>query len=128
MSGRRQEKLGWTGGWLGGFLWVVILAVVFFVQGRWIQGAIGLLIAGIACVIIPWVAPWRYPNTRYRALMIPIYLLFFVAVAWGVWSLGDPRQMGLNSWWALLLLLPVLTPLWTAGNRRWEDSDTGHPT
>ncbi len=28
MSDRRQEKIGWIGGWFGGFIWVLILSVV----------------------------------------------------------------------------------------------------
>ncbi len=122
MSDRRQEKLGWIGGWLGGFVWVVILAVVFLAQGRWIAGATGLAIAGVGCAAVFLGAPWRHPGTAYRVLMVPVYVAFFGAVAWGVLALEDPRQMGIHGWWALLLLLPMLAPFWTAGNRRWDDS------
>ena len=123
MHVRRQEQIGWIGGWLGGFCWVLILSIVLFVQGKTIQAGIGLLITCVAGVTIVFLSPWRHPRTRYRRLMVPIYVLFLAAVAWGVWSLGDPRQMGIHSWWSLLLLLPVLMPLWTAGNRRWEDGN-----
>ena len=34
MADRRQEKIGWLGGWAGGFIWVVILAVMLLVQGK----------------------------------------------------------------------------------------------
>jgi hypothetical protein len=123
MAGRRGEKLGWIGGWLGGFVWVLILAVVFLVQGRWLEAAVGLLLVAVACLTVVLSSPWRHPKTRYRVLMIPVYALFFLSVAWGVWATEDPRRMGFNSWWALLLVLPVLSPLWTAGSRRWEDGD-----
>jgi hypothetical protein len=121
---RRQERIGWLGGWLGGFIWVAILAAVFLVQGRQVQAAIGLLITIVACGAIVLAAPWRHPATPYRTLMLPIYALFLVAVAWAVWTLGDARALGINSWWGLLLLLPALLPLWTVGNRRWGDGDT----
>jgi len=121
MAGRRQEKLGWIGGWLGGFVWVAILAVVFLVQGRWLAGIVGLAVAVVACAAVLLTAPWRHPGTPYRVLLIPIYVLFFGAVGWGIWAMGDPRQLGLNGWWSLLLVLPILTPLWTVGGRRWED-------
>jgi hypothetical protein len=117
---RRQEKLGWAIGWSGGFIWVWILAVVFFVQGKALQAAIGLLIAIAAAGAIFFFSPWRHPRTRYRRLMAPIYGLFFAAVAWAAWSFDDPRQAGIGSWWSILLLLPVMMPLWTVGSRRWE--------
>ena len=121
MNGRRQQKLGWIAGWLGGFVWVPILAVVSFAQGSWIHGTVGLLIAGVACVTIFLFGPWRYPKTQYRLLMVPVYVLLFVALAWGVWALGDSQQMGLNSWWSLFLLFPALLPVWIAGDRCWDD-------
>lgn len=123
MRERRQEKLGWTGGWLGGFVWVLILALVMFAQGHWGRGVLGLFIAGAACTSILAASPWRYPKTQYRVLMAPIYLLLFAAVGWGVWAFGDPRRMGINSWWTLLVLAPTLTPLWVVGRRRWEDGE-----
>lgn len=32
--------------------------------------------------------------------------------------------MGINGWWSLLLLMPILMPLWIVGDRRWEDGET----
>lgn len=123
MQERSQEKFGWIGGWLGGFIWVFILSVLFLVQGKAAQAAIGIVITCLACAVIVFLSPWRNPRTPYRKLMVPIYLLFLVALAWGVWSFGDLRQMGINSWWAVLILLPVLVPFWTVGSRRWDDGD-----
>ena len=34
MRERRQEKIGWVGGWLGGFVWVLFLSVILFVRGQ----------------------------------------------------------------------------------------------
>jgi hypothetical protein len=123
MPERRQEKLGWVGGWLGGFIWVLILSVLFLFQGRAREAGVGLLISGAACGTVFFCAPWRYPRTTYRRLMVPMYTLLFAAVAWGAWSLGDLRQAGIHSWWTLLLVLPVLMPLWSVGDRRWVDHD-----
>jgi hypothetical protein len=123
MPERRHEKLGWTLGWIGGFVWVLILSVVFLIRGDVLQATLGAVLTAAACVAIIGLSPWRHPRTRYRGLMAPIYVLFFTAVAWGVWAVGDVRQLGINSPWALLALLPVMTPLWTVGSRRWEDSD-----
>ena len=44
MGNRKGERIGWICGWLGAFLWVVVLAVIFFVQGRAAEAAVGLAI------------------------------------------------------------------------------------
>lgn len=124
MSDRKQEKVGWILGWSGGFIWVLILSVIFFVQGRMLQGCIGMLITSTAFVVILFFSPWRHPHSQYRALMAPIYILFLLAIIWGVWSSDDAYKMGFNSWWSALILLPVLIPFWTVGGRRWGSDDS----
>ncbi|MEI8183138.1 MAG: hypothetical protein WCG29_10590 [Desulfomonile sp.] len=34
MANRLGEKAGWIGGWCGGFLWVLLLSVMWVVKGR----------------------------------------------------------------------------------------------
>ena len=126
MQQRKQEKIGWIGGWLGGFIWVLILSIVFFVQGKAMQGGIGLLIVFMACAAIVMFSPWRHPQTLYRKLMMPVYVLFVAALIWALWSFENPETMGFNSWWSLLILLPALTPFWTVGKRRWDDGNSEH--
>lgn len=122
MRERRQQKLGWVGGWLGGFAWVLFLSLGLLVGGQAWPAVVGLLIWAIACAAIGFLAPWRHPGTTYRRLLAPLYVLFLGAVGWGVWSFGGARQIGL-SWWSLLLLMPIVMPLWMGGHRRWQDSD-----
>jgi hypothetical protein len=122
MAQRSGEKFGWIGGWLGGFIWVVILSIIFLVQGRAINGVIGLALFCVAVVTILAAAPWRHPDTRYWKLLIPVYVVFFTAIAWMVWSSLDLDSLGLN-WWNSFVILPILLPFWTAGRRRWSDSD-----
>jgi phosphatidylserine synthase len=123
MTTRSGEKLGWVLGWSGGFVWVLILSVIVLAQGEPERAALGLAILGAAVTSILLFAPWRYPAVSYRRLMTPIYILFFTAVAWGVWALGDARQMGITGWWSASLLLPLTIPLWVLGGRRWQDGD-----
>jgi len=123
MRERRQEQIGWVGGWLGGFVWVLLLSVSLLVRGETWPAVIGLLISAFACTAIGFFAPWRHPRTTYRRLLAPLYVLFFCAVGWGVWSFGGLRQIGIHSWWSLLLLMPIMLPLWMGGNRRWQDND-----
>ncbi|MDH5508289.1 MAG: hypothetical protein OEZ02_13785 [Anaerolineae bacterium] len=121
MGERNQEKMGWVGGWLGGFIWVLILSLVFLAKGMLLEAGIGLLITGSACFSILTFSPWRYPLSPYWRLMAPIYVLFLLALGWGIWAFGDPKQMGIQSWWSVFLLLPIMLPLWLVGTRRWED-------
>lgn len=121
MSGRKQQKLGWIVGWSGGFIWVVILSIVFIARGQLISAGVGFLLAGGAISVIVLTSPWRNPQTTYRKLMVPIYLVLFISLVWAMWAWGGPEKMGFTSWWSLSVLIPVLIPLWTVGNRRWED-------
>jgi hypothetical protein len=126
MRERRQEKIGWVGGWLGGFVWVSFLSVTLLVRGQLLPAVIGLLLFAMACAAIWFFAPWRHPRTTYRRLLVPLYVLLILAVGWGIWSFGGPRQIGI-SWWSLLLLMPIMMPLWTGGHRRWHDTDVQSP-
>lgn len=116
---RKGEKIGWLGGWSGGFVWVIILAGVFLFQGKTAAGILGLAIAACGFAAIWFFAPWRHPETLYRMLMIPIYVVFLLAVAWAVWGMEDPRAMGISGKQSAFLLLPLMLPMWTAGRRRW---------
>ena len=95
---RKGEKIGWAAGWMGGFIWVIILSMIFLVQGRWLNAILGLLIVVAAVLAILRCAPWHYPNTPYWKLMLGPYAVFFLSVAWAVWSYGGIYGLGLN-WW-----------------------------
>lgn len=125
MTNRRGEKIGWTGGWLGGFIWVAILSVVFLVQGQILKGLVGIALTLLAVVTIVSLAPWRFPQTPYWKLMVGPYAMFFLSIVWGVWSYGGLSALGL-SWWNLFLLLPLLFPLGSQSKRTWADGET-HP-
>ncbi len=119
MKNRVGEKIGWIAGWLGGFLWVLILAVMFLFQGKGREGIIGLALVALGVFYTFSCAPWKYPQTLYWRLMIRLYAVFLTAIAWAIWSFGGWQGSGLNGWF-LLLLLPVLAPLFTIGRRTWE--------
>ncbi len=120
MTSRSGEKWGWLGGWLGGFVWVLLLSLVLIGQGRTLQAVIGGGIVGLAIGVVVGFAPWRFPRTPYRVLMIPVYLLFLASLAWGIWVSTDLRHILFGNPWSFLVLLPLLLPWWTVGNRRWE--------
>ncbi|MEW5875570.1 MAG: hypothetical protein AB1752_10350 [Candidatus Zixiibacteriota bacterium] len=123
MDSRRGERLGWTIGWLGGFLWVAILAVMLALQSRWAAAVTGCAIVVGAVAVILRASPWRCPRTPYWKLMLPVYALFFGAIGWAVLVAGDLHELGIVNWWSLFLLLPLLLPLWINGRRRWSDAE-----
>lgn len=120
MVERKGERLGWIFGWLGAFLWVAVLAVVFLARGLAVEGVCGLALTAVAVLCVFAFAPWRKPSRPMGTLMIPLYLVFFAAAAWAIRSFGGWKAAGLK-WWNLLVLLPVLIPLATAGKRTWAD-------
>jgi hypothetical protein len=52
MKPRSGEKLGWLLGRSGGFIWVLILAVVVWTQGEALQAALGLVVFSTAVASI----------------------------------------------------------------------------
>jgi len=122
MTGRQGEKIGWTVGWLGGFIWIAILAVMFLFQGKHAAGITGLVLFGIAVFCICYFTPWRYPTTFYWKLMAAPYIALLTSVPWAVWAFGGLETAGLN-WWMLALLLPILVPAANLYRRRWMDFD-----
>jgi hypothetical protein len=114
--------MGWIGGWLGGFIWVFIMSVLWLVWGQELEGITGLLLVGLAAVVIIAFAPWRHPTTPYWRLMLPAYVMFFLSVAWAFWSFRASPAVG-SSWWWLWFILPLLIPFGTFGRRRWDGLD-----
>ena len=122
MANRKGEKAGWVLGWLGGFLWVAVFAVIFLAQGRMVEGLLGLALtaAAVFCVFI--LAPWRHPSTKFAKLMIPLYAILFASAAWAISSFGGLKNSGLT-WWNLFLFIPILIPLGTMGGKKWGKAD-----
>jgi len=124
MEKRSGEKIGWTAGFLGGFIWVAALSVLFFIQGEALKGALGLLITSGAVASVIFFSPWRHPLTRAWKLMLVPYLLFAASIVWSVMAYGGFEKLGLN-WWNCLWLFPMLLPFWTGGCRKWTDGEAG---
>jgi hypothetical protein len=102
----------------------VILGGLWIVQGRLLPGASALALAALGGLVIFARRPWRHPNTPLRRLMVPIYVVFLLAVGVSLALLGGVDGLGLGPW-SVFLLLPILLPLWTVGSRRWCDGPPG---
>jgi predicted RND superfamily exporter protein len=124
MSGqnRKGEKVGWSLGFSGGFLWIVVLGVLFLFQGKTAEGLLGLALSAVGILFVFVFAPWRHPLKAYGFLMIPIYLAVLAGVAWAIQSFGGWAESGLR-WWNLLVLFPALTPIIILGARKWIDGE-----
>lgn len=119
---RRGEKIGWTASWIGGFIWVAILSIMFLFQKKIAPGILGMFLTGAAIVVICSFAPWRHPLTPYWKLMLVPYGIFFLSIAWVIWGYGGLESIGLN-WWNVLWIIPALSPFGLLSNRKWAESD-----
>lgn len=124
MTDRKGEKIGWTVGWMGGFLWVAIIALIFLYQGKWAQGVSGLVLTGVAVFCILFFAPWRFTSTRYWKLMLIPWVVLLLSVVWAVWVFGGFTSEDLR-WWHFLWVLFIITPLCAIGGRKWEQTGGG---
>lgn len=126
MSERRGERIGWIGGWSGGFIWLFILSVIWLIQARYAASILGFALFVAALVSIVSMAPWRHPRTPYWKLFLPIYGVLGLAIAAAIWGAGGPEKLGLNAW-SLPLVLVLLIPFVTAGKQCWNDRQTPVP-
>ena len=53
MESRSGEKWGWIGGFGGSFLWLLILAVLFYFKGQTTAALTGLALLGVAAFTAP---------------------------------------------------------------------------
>jgi hypothetical protein len=116
---RKGEKIGWIGGWFGGFIWLGLLSVVWIVQNKILNATLGILLFTVAIILIFTFAPWKHPNTKYWKLMLPIYSLFFISIASSIYLYGGLKSLGIN-WTSFLWIIPSLLPFVTTGNRKWN--------
>jgi hypothetical protein len=121
MEKRRGEKIGWICGWLGGFIWLVILSIISLFEYKWLEGCSGLVLTCIAVASILCFVPWRHPSVPYWKLMLIPYALFLASAVWAVWSFGGLMEIGLNGW-NVFLFLPILLPFGILSRRTWADS------
>ena len=122
MASRKGERIGWSVGWLSGFIWVAALSILLFFQQKFFEGALGFIVLLFAVLTIIFSAPWKHPKTEYWKLFVFPYFAFFLSLFWAIWAYGGLKPLGLN-WWNLLWILIFIIPYVTSGNRRWSDGE-----
>jgi hypothetical protein len=115
---RKGEKIGWIGGWMGGFIWLGLLSVIWVFQGNFAIGIGGVVLFSVAIITIFATSPWRHPDTKYWKLMLPIYFLFFISISLAICQYDGLENFGLK-WPALFWILPGFIPFATVGQRTW---------
>ena len=117
---RKGEKIGWIGGWIGSFLWLGVLACIWFIQGRIPYGLIELFLFCLAIVIIISFEPSKHPETSYWKLMLPMYVLLVISIGFSIFAFGGMKKMGL-SWVSFFWVVPMLLPMFTMGSKKWDE-------
>jgi len=122
MTGRRGERIGWIGGFAGGYLWVVVLSVVFIFQGKPAEGLSGICLVGLAIGCVVLLAPWHFPSTAYWKLMLIPYGIFGISIIWAVWAFGGVKTVvAAFTWWEFVWMVPLLLPFGIIGSKRRSD-------
>lgn len=125
---RMGEKTAWVFGWMGAFLWVLILGLVEMNRHEYFSGVVLLVLWALSVFLIFKYAPWRSPFIRYWQLMMPLYgllaslvLILYVFIV----GIGDAGRYS----YFLLGAVPALLPLFIIGARRWATpAPTATPT
>lgn len=118
---RKGEKLGWTLGWIGVFLWVFIISIVFLIQNKIIFGILGILIFLTALFLIFYLSPWRNKTIKYWLLMLPLYIISIISiivVIFGFGGINNLSEIQYGSW-----IIPCLVPIFILGRKTWQDND-----
>jgi hypothetical protein len=84
-----------------------LLSIVWLFQGSTQKALIGIFLFLVAMVTIFFLAPWRFPKTKYWLIMLPPLVIFFVSVAVSIKLWGGFEKAGLRP--AELLVLSVIS-------------------
>ncbi len=116
---RKGEKIGWAGGWFGGFIWLLILSIVWLFQRKFLFGTFGIILFVVAIFCILHFCPWKHPKTEYWKLMLPIYILFFASVVMSIFAFDGLNHPDLH-WYSFSWILTCFVPFVIVGKRTWN--------
>ena len=116
---RKGEKIGWTVGWIGGFIWILVFAFILFFQGSVIYGVIAFVLFSLATISIIKLSPWKHPDAKYWKLMVPIYSIFLISIIFIIYVLNgfdDLSKIQYGLW-----IFPCLSPIFILRNKKWDN-------
>ena len=123
MNKRKGEKIGWIGGWLGAFLWLLVLSIIMLVRGDTMPGIIAFLMFIVAVLVISLLTPWRFPNTKYWIVLLPPYIVFLISAFTCIMFFGGLETIGLK-WTNFLWFVALLRPFFTIGAKTWNEGQS----
>lgn len=123
---RKGPEAGWIWGGIGSLLWIPILTVVFLFKGMMFTAAVSVILFVGGVFYLFRFAPWKHPGTPLwkPALGLVAVLILSVVVIYVLWAAGTPRGYG-GLGKLVYLLLILLVPVFTLGNRTWREITGG---
>jgi uncharacterized membrane protein YhaH (DUF805 family) len=127
----RKSDLGGRAGWLlggtGGLLWIILLGVMFFVQGNFLAGLMAVILFTLGIAYLFRFAPWKHPQRSIGLLYsgLPFVIILAAAIFIMLWDIPDSEQLDFNRYTLLLFLIPgsgaLFVPSFTLARKRWQD-------
>jgi predicted membrane protein len=117
---RTGEKIGWTGGWLGAFSWLLIMSIILLVRGNYNFGIAGLVLFVIALFLINLMSPWRQPEVKYWVLFTPLYIILIIAMIMMITAYEGWFRAGRFNSFCFTWMLPLLVPYFVIGQKTWN--------
>lgn len=120
MTAKKNQgvKWGWTGGFLGGSLWMLLLGIVQLARGELLLGAGLTALYLVSLAVLYLLLPWKRPKTSmgllYLGTLAPI-LAGAVFVIWWVFAHDE------SIWGLFGGFFAIFTPVFFFRGRTWAD-------
>jgi len=121
MKHDRGPKLGWILGGIGSQIWLIIMAVIFFLKGAWLPALTGMFFFVVGVFYIFKFAPWKYENISIRKIYLGLFSIIFLSAAVMIflWPFSGPVKI--TRAYYLIYCFPGLIPVVTFGKKTWKD-------
>jgi hypothetical protein len=121
----RGPKYGWILGGFGSILWLLILAFVLLYQGKTAAflGCFFFFAGGAAYIFL--FAPWKYPRTPFWRIYLGLVLILTFAAMALIHLWYPEAREEVRGYRFLLMLLPLLIPVFIVGRKTWNDMHGG---
>lgn len=120
MIERMGEKVGWIGGWIGAFSWLLVMSIILLVKGNYNFAIAGLMLFVVALFLINIMSPWRQAEIKYWALFTPLYIILVIAMIMMITAYECWFKAGRFNSMYFLWMSPLLIPYFVMGQRTWN--------